>query len=820
MTFNRFLQLSVITLHLLVITHGILNIRKSLSSTSSFKTVHGLSKIGHERYNRVLLASTTTTSSSYTHVENNIRRFIRQKKWADALESSSEWAPPSGNLTRTATYVIVETCRRSNSPHQILELLRQLPAGHFEYTREDDIMPYLSDLGGYSNCTKENGQRARELISYLSEQGVKFTAKTFSVLLKKCVSDYEDIVATFELFLESNISADVILLNGAMDAYIRTDRLDEAVKLFQVVTSTISNPPLPERLLSAFINNNDSSANNSISNKFAQAIAASSSSSSSSSNQVRANVRTVNTLMKGLRSKLDVGFQISLKLLRWMISNHAATGDVSMKPDTITINTLVDAAILAGRLSLAEDLLTRPLVLEVLPGVEAFTALIRAHASEGDGGAGIRVYNLMLSREVQPNDLTENAYISSLIASRKLDTARQILHKKIIAFESSEATESTFSLKMVFSAYILGTCKLFHEVDEPFLRERLLDESQRALVDMDRLHIMPDVRVMNAFLDCIGDSTRPYKLQEMVTLVWLMVDCGISPDEFSYNSLFSALGKGGAVDTLVRLLPLVKNRHFVDTVTVNSFMRGLVSTEHPLDTIDAYYRLFNATKPDEESAPVARPGNSNIVFQPTKVTFTILFLAIVSSLRQQDKTSLEPANPRKQLAELMNPPSGLLFSDTDGRFYERSKSDEIQTNSTNNSQATVEIDPGFAFLVSENTPPSSLPLLSLTNGSYSLASIEICSSLVSAISGNSNNKQTESATKLSSYSENPDVLLKRLYRDMRFRLQIEPDEVTFTVLKTLFSLSNRLPRPVISKETAILVFEDLVLLNFNPSQVK
>lgn len=788
-------RVSVMILALLVITRGLFvrnaRVTKTLTTISfkGFSTKHA--------YNRHSFRTHSTTSS-YAQVENSVRRFIRQKNWADAITSSSKWAPPSANLTRTATYVIVETCRRSNSQHQILDLLKQLPAGHFTYTREDDIIPYLSDLGEHGYNSKENGHRARDLISYLLERGVKFSAKTFSVLLKKCVSDYDDILATIELFLRSNASPDVILLNGAMDAYIRYDRLNEAVKLFDVTSTTISNPPLPAQLLDAFV---DIYSNDTISNpshKFAQLIA--------SSNSVRANVRTINTLMKGLRSKLDVGFQISLKLLRWMISNHA-TGDVSMKPDTITINTLVDAAILAGRLSLAEGLLTKPLMLDVKPGVEAFTALIRAYANEGDGEGGTRVYNLMLTRGIQPNDLTESAYIASLLTSQQLNTVRQILHKKVLEFESSEGTTSLSSLKMAFNAYVLGVCKLFSELEDPLILEKLVEEAQRALLNMDRLRIVPDVRVMNAFLDCLAESTRPYKAQEMITLIWLMVDCGIDPDEFTYNSLFSVLGKMGAIDTLVRLLQLVKNGKYVDTLTVNSFIRGLVSSEQPLDVVDAYYRLFSATKADEESTPIVQ---GNILFQPSKVTFTTLFLAIVSSLRQEDKSDSEDKYPKKY-SEMMNPPSSLLFSDADGRFYERSDDTFTQSFSWN-STTMIHVDPEYAFLISE-TPPATLPLLSLTNGSYSLASIELCSSLVS-----SSSRQVDSA-KSSSYSENRDVLLKRLYRDMRFRLQIEPDEVTFTVLKTLFSLNNRLSRPVISRETASLVFEDLVVLNFNPSQV-
>lgn len=787
------------------IAHGLFSERV----VNSYKNGHGVSKLVFRRYSSKILA----TTASYDQVENDIRRYIRQKKWANAIDSSSKWTPPSSNLTRTATYVIVETCRRSNSPHQILELLHQLPEGHFTYTREDDVMPYLSDLGGYSNCTKEKGQRARELVSYLAARGVQFSAKTFSVLLKKCVSDYDDIQSTLELCLNSNVSIDVILLNSAMDAYIRVDRFDKAVRLFEIATSRIAAPPLPARLLDSFVDK-DLIANQSASpDSNASAYQADASERfgrlMESSSDVCANVRTVNTLMKGLRSKLDVGFDISLKLLRWMISNHAA-GDNSVKPDTITINTLVDAAILAGRLSLAENLLTRPLLLDVQPGVEAYTSLIRAHANEGEGEAGVRIYNLALSRGIQPNSLTESAYISALISSRKLYTARQILLQKVEEFESNTGTETSSSLKLLFSSYVLAIGKLFDQVDDSALREKLLDESERALVYMDRLFIPPDVRALNSFMSCLGESGRPHKLQEMITLFWLMVENGINPDEFTFNPLFSALGKSGAVNALVRFLELVKSTNsarFADVLTVNSFMRGLVSSNRPLDAIDAYYRLFRAIPPGQESDSVVSMSGSTS-FQPTKVTFTILFLAIVSNLRQQDKSNMDLANARNQITASADPPTTLLFSEADGRFYERSENAEVQLDSMNN---PVEIDSEFSFLATETTSPT-LPLLSYTNGSVPVAAIEICSFL--------NPVKNVESEKSSSYQDSPDVLLKRLYREMRFRLLVDPDEFTFTVLKTLFAVNSKLPRSVISREAAILVFEDLVVLNFNPSQVK
>lgn len=64
--------------------------------------------------------------------------------------------------------------------------------------------------------------------------------------------------------------------------------------------------------------------------------------------KLQPNVRTVNTVMKGLREVPTEGLELCLKLWQWMIK-------CKLTPDSITLNTVISAAINNGRLSIAEE---------------------------------------------------------------------------------------------------------------------------------------------------------------------------------------------------------------------------------------------------------------------------------------------------------------------------------------------------------------------------------------------------------------------------------------------------------------------------------
>ena len=113
--------------------------------------------------------------------ESKLRNAIVTKQWAEASKHLITLNSTKLSSGRDIVYVITETCRRSQNLSAIIPLLSsivKLEKG-FDYTTENDIMPLLFD------CSKTNKISAGyRIISWLYNRGVKFSAKTYSVLLK------------------------------------------------------------------------------------------------------------------------------------------------------------------------------------------------------------------------------------------------------------------------------------------------------------------------------------------------------------------------------------------------------------------------------------------------------------------------------------------------------------------------------------------------------------------------------------------------------------------------------------------------------------
>lgn len=113
--------------------------------------------------------------------ESTLRNAIVYKKWQDASKMLMTLNSTKLSSGRDVVYVITETSRRSQNLSAIIPLLSSLVKleRNYDFTTEDDIMPLLFD------CSQTNripiGYR---IVSWLYTRNVKFSAKTYSVLLK------------------------------------------------------------------------------------------------------------------------------------------------------------------------------------------------------------------------------------------------------------------------------------------------------------------------------------------------------------------------------------------------------------------------------------------------------------------------------------------------------------------------------------------------------------------------------------------------------------------------------------------------------------
>jgi hypothetical protein len=123
--------------------------------------------------------SSGTTSTGLW--ESKLRKSIVTKQWDDASKLLRTLNSTKLTSGRDVVYVITETSRKNQNLTAIIPLLSsmiKLERG-FDYTTENDVMPLLFE------CSKTNSiSSGYRIVSWLYKRNVKFSAKTYSVLLK------------------------------------------------------------------------------------------------------------------------------------------------------------------------------------------------------------------------------------------------------------------------------------------------------------------------------------------------------------------------------------------------------------------------------------------------------------------------------------------------------------------------------------------------------------------------------------------------------------------------------------------------------------
>ena len=113
--------------------------------------------------------------------ESKVRNAIVSKQWDEASKLLMTLNSTKLASGRDIVYVITETSRRSQNLSAIIPLLSsmvKLERG-FDYSTENDIMPLLFD------CSKTNRiSTGYRIVSWLYSRNMRFSAKTYSVLLK------------------------------------------------------------------------------------------------------------------------------------------------------------------------------------------------------------------------------------------------------------------------------------------------------------------------------------------------------------------------------------------------------------------------------------------------------------------------------------------------------------------------------------------------------------------------------------------------------------------------------------------------------------
>lgn len=556
-------------------------------------------------------------------------------------------ALPSTRLEsgRNVVYTLCETSRRMKDISQVLPLLACITPSAPLDCSEDDVMP-LMDAWADQPDGAEGG--VFELVSYMQERGVVFSAKGFSVLLKgfgrnKNAAMVDRVAAScLAAQQQGQLRGDAILLNSLMDAYIRCGQASRAIHLFSVVlqagpvvddganpflaalqpSPTAPLPPTPSETRAT-----------------AALFTSPSSSSSSPSELVQPNTVTFNTALKALRDAPSFSPDTS----RACLSMLAARG---LRPDFITVATLVDLAASRGYFGLAEGLISEG----EEASVEAYTSLLSRYIDDGQTGRAMGVMAAMQGRGVLPSDVTCTAFMRGCLMEGGVSLGRRLLQRGRELYGVNKARElggagrqqgqgqgqgqgssrvkvalSTISmfnqgkrlqkplLAALYDEFICGICTAAAQAETSFLSSVssafdpaypdasahspvLLQEAQIRMLEMEALGMRPSLLAVNAFIQglCKRHPSGP-RLGDALEVVAALRRDGRKPDKFTNSILFTALGtnqRGRLIEESLGLfLQAVSVAGSLDTAAVNALLRTLDESAEPLRAVVFYFYL-------------------------------------------------------------------------------------------------------------------------------------------------------------------------------------------------------------------------------------
>jgi pentatricopeptide repeat protein len=356
---------------------------------------------------------------------------------------------------------------------------------------------------------------------------------TYSILLKGYgqLHDLKNVQMTLQRAKYEKMKFDIIMMNTLIDAYINCNAMNEAKTLFMEMKQGGFSP----------------------------------------------NRRTYNTYMKGLAKIGELNeanrLAIEMKQLRlW---------------DSITTNTLVHAAVVAGNLTYAEEILSgETLQLEKYkhyhPNVEAYTELIDVYSKTDQLDRALLILQTMQLRGVEPNEVTYVCLMGGLGRNQRFDLAR-----KILGYMESRGLRPTTK---IYNALIFG---LLNDTNPADVDARV-DEGMKLLREMMIANINPNSITVCAFVDALSRCNIP-----RVTEAKLLVDelerlrCVPRGDNRVLTSLIRSYGKLGDVEGVV--ISFQKLKH-PDTVAVNAYMDACCRCGRDKLAIDAFELYFRKAK--------------------------------------------------------------------------------------------------------------------------------------------------------------------------------------------------------------------------------
>ena len=386
-------------------------------------------------------------------------------------------------------------------------------------------------------------------------------AVTYSIMFKGYgrVGDSAAVDKLMRSVAANEIIPDIVMLNSAIDAYVRCGRIDQARSLLQSMIDGTNEGAVV----------------------------------------CKPNARSYNTVLKGLAAEGNVDEAMKLALDMVALKLH----------DSVTANTLVNAAINAGRFNLAEKLLSSSDLgfgerLDDIKGhVEAYTALLDAYAKTGQLQKALGVLQTMTERNVKPNEITFTCAINALALAGRTTQAE----KMIIYMETQVGIDASI---ITYNAFLTGLLSPDHESTGISLDERV----KHATKYISESNMRPNTVTINLILDALGRCSPP-RMVEARALLSAAEEKGLVP--LRSERLYTTLIKGYALEkNLIGAKEAFMSMRKRDVVALNAYIDACSQC----GDIKAGFQVFKEHVDGNEESTM---GTSELV-SPDVVTFSTL----------------------------------------------------------------------------------------------------------------------------------------------------------------------------------------------------
>jgi len=450
------------------------------------------------------------------------------------------------------------------------------------------------------------------------------SAVTYSILIKGHgrVKDLKMVSKMMRSARTNFIKPDRIMLNSAIDAYVRCDDLDRARAILNSMHSQKDEELMP-------------------------------------------NARSYNTVLKGYarRGLVHDAVQLSDQMSKMGIN------------DGVTRNTLVSAAVNAEEFELAEKILENDAQYITTTNssalIEAYTSLIDGFGKRGKLDEVERVLGMMVKRGIKPNEITYTCMIGHLAANGKISEADAMM--TLMRRELPRSVKSVIP----FNAYLTGLLsdlegRSSSQTSDILQRDIINVRVDQALEVLERMmnknKVNPNLVTVALMCDALCRKAIPARTASAAALIEYLESRGSIPrrDQKLYTILITGYGREGQLDKIQSAWSKMKRR---DTIAFNAYLNAIGNAIESYSNYEGQSGTPNVNiKNIMEEYVLQSNTTAELTISPDVVTFSTAITYIRSANSSRDL--VKSARVLRDVQELYNFMRKRLKIDPDAGLVE------------------------------------------------------------------------------------------------------------------------------------------------------